>query len=240
MSNENGCWMFCRAKIVMVYIYAMGGSGGYLEKAVHFVDSYEDNPPGMDHETVVVCNGHPADDHTKALFSRIPNCSFLEHDDSGWDIGGFQFAARTIPCDLMIFLGGHTYFRKPGWLVRIWDIYVELGDTLYGSTGSQGSLPGVHPHVRTTGFWCHPTLLSSYPYVVTQKGGGGQRYEMEHGHTCFTNWVKEQGLLPWIVGWDMALPLNRCDSIPNGFHRGDQSNVLIGDRLTAPPYHPTP
>lgn len=235
------CHMIREPKTVLVYIFAIGGAEGYRAKAIQFVESYHRCPPGSNHETLIVCNGVPAGEDAKSIFGSLPGLSFLNRDDSGWDIGGYQEAAKTIVCDLMIFCGGHTYFRKPGWLIRIWEVFQEKGNTLYGATGHQGNLAvNVHPHVRTTGFWCHPSLLAQYPYLVTQKGGGGQRYDMEHGHDCLSNWVRRAGLIPWIVGWDSALPLMECDSMPNGYHQGDQSNVLIGDRLTQAPFHHCP
>lgn len=235
------CWMVRVPKIVIVYVYAMGGAGGYREKARYFVDSYCDNPPGFEHDTRIVCNGVGVNADTQELFKELPNLTFMNHDDSGWDIGAYQLAAKHVPCDLMVFCGGHTYFRRPGWLLRIWEVSEQHGYALYGATGNQGvRASGVYPHVRTTGFWCHPRLLNDYPYPVTQPGGGGQRYMMEHGETCLSNWAKSQRIERLIVGFHTVHKLEDCDSMPNGYHRGDQSNVLIGDRMTAPPFHPTP
>jgi hypothetical protein len=39
-----------------------------------------------------------------------------------------------------------------------------------------------------------------------------------------------------VVGWDCTRSLYECDSMPGGFHNGTQHNLLIGDRLTEPPY----
>ncbi len=237
----NRCSMIKSPKIVCVFVYALDGNQGFAAKAANFAASYELNPPGMDHETLIVCNGVPANPESRALFNALPNVTFLDHDNSGWDIGAFQLAARTVDCDLMVFFGGHTYFRKPGWLARMWEAFQNFGDTLYGSTGNQGNIGvGVYPHVRTTAFWCSPGLLRDYPYRVTSVGGGGQRYEAEHGKTCLSNWVKQQGLTPWIVGWDLAMPLDQCDQIPGTYHQGDQFNVLVGDRMTCPPFHHCP
>jgi len=228
-------------KIVIVYIYALGGESGYRDKALGFVDSYLKHAPGIAHETLIVCNGVPANEDTRSIFSPLPDVFYFDRDDSGWDIGGFQDAADTVSADMMVFFGGHTYFRKSGWLARMWSVYQEHGNTLYGCTGSQGSLQFiVYPHVRTTAFWCHPSLMSEYPYRISQKGSGGQRYEAEHGPTCITNWVRSKGMQPWIVGWHSVTPVQQCDSVPNGFQKGNQSDVLVGDRLTAPPYFAIP
>ena len=82
--------------------------------------------------------------------------------------------------------------------------------------------------------------MNDYPHRVKQGGTGGERYEFEHGKTCFTSWVTGQGLRPWIVGWDCMWPVWQADQMPGGFHNGEQYNILVGDRLTRPPYWPHP
>jgi hypothetical protein len=226
-------------KLAIAYIYPLGGSGEWRQKAAAFVQSYLQHEPGLDHDTVIVCNGSPCTDDTRALFSLLPGLKFLEHDNSGWDIGGFQAAARAHPCDLMVFFGATAYFRGPGWLVRMLEARTELGDSLFGATGNQGNLSvKVHPHIRTTAFWCSPKLMNSYPQNVSGQGQGGDRYAAEHGVNCLTNWAFRHKKQPWVVGWTCAAPVQDCDSIPETFHQGTQSNLLVGDRLTGPPYYP--
>lgn len=230
-----------RLKIAMVYCYPLNGNQNFAPIAANFVASYVRCPPGLKHDTIVVCNGEPASDTSKALFNPIPNCTFIDHDNSGWDIGAFQLAAQNADCEMMVFCGAHTYFRKPNWMMRMREVFEMFGDTLYGSTGNQGDIGfGVYPHVRTTGFWCSPTLMRQYPVKVTQGGAGGQRYEMEHGSNCMTNWIIRAGKKALIVGWNSVHEVSDCNSMINGFHNGDQSNVLVGDRLTAPPYYHVP
>lgn len=227
-------------KIVIVYVYPNIGDANYQNKAMQFAGSYRNNPAGFEHQTVVVCNGQPANDGTREIFNGVSNCSFLHHDNSGWDIGAYQSAVRSVTADLMIFFGAHAYFRRPGWLLRIWEVYEQHGPALYGATGNQGNGSSVQAHVRTTGFWCPPRLMEKYPYQVTQGGSGGQRYKMEHGRNCLSNFAKSQRYPRLIVGWDDVKPLEQCDSMADGFHRGTQNNLIFGDRLTMPPFHSHP
>ena len=227
--------------VKIVYVYPSGGGQGFPDKAYQFVDSYERHPPGLDHETVIVCNGKPAGQAEQNVFGSLPGVQFLNQDNSGWDIGGFQLAARTVPCDLMVFFGAHTYFRRAGWLARMFEAWAQYGDTLYGATGNQGNIAvGVYPHVRTTAFWCSPALMNEYPYRVTSTGGGGQRYAAEHGKSCISNFVREQGLTPMIVTFQGIAPLQSCDSLPGGYHNGNQEHLLVGDRLTTFPFTQSP
>lgn len=239
------CWFIApqTLKITIVYVYPLEGAQNFAPLAHNFVASYVANPPGMEHDTLIVCNGAPASDTSKALFNPMPNVTFIDHDNSGWDIGAFQLAARTSNADMMVFFGSSTYLRKPGWLTRMVEVFQQYGDTLYGSTGNQGDpRSNVHAHVRTTGFWCSPKLLAKYPYIATSQGGGpfSQRYEIEHGRDCISSWVIQQGLQPYIVGWDCIWPLHQCDQMPGGYHNGEQYNLLAGDRLTSGVYYPHP
>ena len=170
------CFFINPPKITVVYCYPLNGHQGFSSKALEFSVSYTKNPPGLDHDTIVVCNGNPATQPSKDLFNALPRVTFLDHDNSGWDIGAFQAAARQSNADLMVFFGAHTYFRRPGWLARMNEVYEQFGNTLYGATGNQGEVRfNVWPHVRTTAFWCSPALFAKYPHSVTTQGGGGER-----------------------------------------------------------------
>lgn len=228
-----GCLCLKDCKVAVVYIH-VPLDPPHVKLARRFVDTYTHHPPLYPHEFIVVCNGSPPNDRTKDIFGPIQQTRFLEHDDSGWDIGAYQKAAQEVPCDLMVFLGGSAHFRRSGWLARMATVFIELGDAIYGSMGNTGvPTNGVYPHVRTTGFWMPPTLLNAYPVRVTRRE---MRYEFEHGKTCLTGWITKQNLKAWIVSWDSVYPLQLCNTIPNGFHQGDQSALLTRDRLTEPPF----
>lgn len=223
-------------KPTIVYVYPRGGDGGYFEKAFRFLNSYNSHPPGIEHNSIVVCNGGTANSAVRILFSSLPNLTLLEHDNSGYDIGAFQRASRDIGGEFMMFFGVGAYVRIPGWLSRMCEAFARHGDNLYGSMGSLGA-PGVSPHIRTTGFAITPSLFNQYPVRVTTPD---QRYPFEHGPNCLTTWVAQMGRAVWIVGVTGEWSMNLANQIPNGFHNGDQSNLLTGDRLSEPPFFPFP
>lgn len=222
----------------------MGLSPQFQEYADLFVTTYCANPPLRDHQMIVVSNGGQPDVRAIEQFSHIGGTMFLKHNNIGQDIGAFQMVAAKVPCDLMVFFGSSSYFRRPGWLRRMVSAYQCYGDGLYGCTGNQGDMrmtsagaQRVWPHVRTTGFWCSPTLINHHPFRVTDNS---QRYEYEHGEKGLTSWLSSKGIPSYIVGWDCVKPLHECDSMPGTFHNGTQHNLLVGDRLCAPPYYPHP
>lgn len=191
-------------------------------------------PAGYDHTMVVVCNGSPITPEAESLFGDIPNVVFVEHDNSGYDLGGFQKVSREIPGDLMVFFGATAYIRGAGWLDRMVDAWKKHGDTLYGTTANRGhAAAGVQPHIRTTGFFLSSSLFNQYPHQVTRPE---HRYEFEHGRTCLTTWIKSRRLIPWLVYWAGEYQEAGWDSAPNGFRGGNQSNLITGDRLTRVPY----
>ena len=80
-------------------------------------------------------------------------------------------------------------------------------------------------------------LLNAYPMIVSNPG---QRYPFEHGPGCLTSWCYSRGLQVWVVAWSGEYQLTNCNQIPNGYHSGDQSGLLCGDRNTEPPFFPIP
>lgn len=220
----------------IVYVYAVAAGAQYFDYALRFLESYHAHPPRMVHDTVVVLNGGRATSEIQCLFSSLPGLRFLEHDNSGYDIGGFQHAARECASDLAVFFGASTYFNGEGWLVRMATAFQRHGNAQYGAMANRGDLPvKVWPHIRTTAFWMDPRLLRAYPRVVTRTE---ERYPFEHGPQCFTRWVEQQRLKSWVVTWGKELLWADWDSDPAGFHRGDQSALLAGDHICEPPHFP--
>lgn len=224
--------------IVVTYIFPQNGANGFFDLALRFIQSYTRFPANADHQMVVVCNGSPVTPEAEALFGEIPNCVFVEHDNSGYDIGGFEKVSREVPADLMVFFGATAYVRGPGWLSRMVEAWKKHGDTLYGCMGNRG-VPhvGVQPHIRTTGFFLSSSLFNAYPHKVSRPE---QRYAFEHGKTCLTSWIKSRRLTPWLVYWNGEYQEPAWDSVPGGYHNADQHNLICGDRLTMPPYHSVP
>lgn len=219
---------------VCVYTFPLNGASGFFDLALRFIQSYMLSPAGADHQMVVVCNGSPVTDEAECLFGEIPNCVLMEHDNSGYDIGAFQKVSREFPGDLMVFFGATAYIKGAGWLARMEQAFKDYGDTLYGAMGNRGNYHySVEPHIRSTGFWLSSALFNQYPHKVTTPDG---RYPFEHGRNCLTSWVKSKRRIPYVVTWDGVYPETAWDTIPNGYHQGNQSNLLCGDRLTRIPY----
>lgn len=222
--------------VEIVYVFPVGL--GYESYAERFLASYLSYPPSIDHLSTVVCNGGEPDLETRGLFSLLPNVQFLPNDNSGRDIGAYIAASARSTANVIVFFGTSTYFKREGWLLRMASAYKQFGNAQYGCMGNRGDANvGVKPHLRTTGIWMSPALLNSYPHRITSND---DRYSFEHRDKCFTEWVKNQGLRNYVVTWDGAYQWEDWDSIPDGFHRGNQSALLCGDRISEPPYHPVP
>lgn len=220
-------------RIVVIYVYPVfGGKHDFLAK--RFADSYTQHFPEVAHKLVVVANGGEPSSVMRETFATI-NCEWLVHDDNGWDIGAYRKAARVIPCDLMVFMGGTAFVRGRGWLERMIEAYKKHGpDNLYGATASHGGTS----HIRTTGLWMNPKLLCEYPHPVTSEQAS--RYAFEHGKNSLTQWVLKRGGKALMVTWKDEVEKEGWDLIPNGFQRGNQSALIVGDRLTEKPYFNAP
>ena len=220
--------------IAMVYNHVLNDRN-YAEYAKRFVQSYNKFSPGADHMTFIVENRGRIAEAERHLFEGLPNLQFFQHDNSGYDIGAFQHAARDIKCDLMVFFGSSTYLNGDGWLGRMKDSFLKHGNAQYGTMGNRGNLNvKVWPHIRTTAFWMSPDLMNSYPKIVTKNE---ERHPFEHGQGCLTDWVAKCGLKSWVVNWNTELLREQWDSDPNGYNRGNQKSLLAGDHMCEPPYY---
>lgn len=220
----------------IVYVFPANLTEQYAHYAARFVASYVKNLTSVPHNTVIAVNGGRLDPEIECLFLPLPNLTFLPHDNSGYDIGAFQAVSRVSTADVIMFFGASAYIRNPQWLNRVCQSVEKYGNALYGTMGNRGVANlNVHPHVRTTGFWLPPKLLNRYPHRITH---ASQRYEFEHGKTCLANWIGQQRLKTLVVTAYGEYEWAQWDIIPNGFHRGNQGALLVGDKLSEPPFYP--
>lgn len=221
-------------KVIVTYVFP--NTGAFDKLAQRFVSDYQRFPPGdVDHAVVVVVNGGSIDKKCEDIFRPIQNCLFLPHNNEGRDLGAYQLASRTVGhlCDLIVFFGASTYLRGPGWLKRMAESFEKRGPALFGCMANDGDdRVNVKRHIRTTAFWLPPSLFNKYPIRVTRDD---QRYEFEHGATCLTSWIYEQGLKVYMVVWhgEYEWPWDR---IEGGFHRNNQEGLLAGDHISMAPY----
>jgi len=209
-------------KVAVVYCYPLVRPSLYFPLAQRFARTWQTFPPGTDHELHVICNGTGMLQKNRDLdpFELIP-CQFHPHDNIGWDIGAYQWAAENIKCDLLVCLGAPIHFHRAGWLKRMVEAYVENGPHLYGCWAYLAP----NWHVRTTVFWLHPELLRSYPDIV---GSGRQsRYEFEHGNKSLTRHVLKAGLECLMVTWDKIFPFSTWKRTAPG-----PADSLVHDQFT--------
>lgn len=203
---------------VIVYIFPHIARTTYEPLARRFVQSYMDKPPGVeDHQIKVVINGGLRGPYHDSLFSPLP-VQFVSHNNSGKDIGAFQMAAATFPCDLLICFGSHIHFNRAGWLDYMVAAYRENGPGLYGGYGFH------HPtnHIRTTNFWMPPQLLQSYPHRI----GDNQRYMFEHGGDhSITKHTFAMGYPCLQLTWDGVFSLE-------SWHHPSREEALVLDQHT--------
>ena len=221
--------------IDVCYIYTPGfhtpGQDHYRRAAIAFVDSIINNPPGVDCRYHIVCQGHLIEPDMIAVFNRLGSVSFVGHDDSGWDIGGFVAMAKILhqppKTDPMLCFGGNSSVRKAGWLKRLDDVWKKEGPGIYGTQSTYQ----VRPHLNTTGFMCLPHHLLRYPKVIIHKV---DRYDFEHGFVTGKSWWEQmynEGEKVKLVTWDGEYEWPEWRTPPNILCRGDQSNCVTFFRI---------
>ena len=210
-------------QITACYIH-VPGCPKHAVMAHDYVNSVLHNPGGVECDNLIICQGGEALSEFRELFSRLPNCCFYVHDDSGLDIGGYIAASRVIRTPIMLCMGGNSTVGRSGWMKRMVEAWDKYGPGFYGSLSSFQC----RPHFNTSGFWCSPTMLMLYPSpVITQ----ADRYEFEHGKgSCWLRCLLA-GFPCKLVTWDGEYDWPDWRKAPNISCRGDQSNCLTYFRI---------
>lgn len=212
-------------RATLVYIHVPGDRKFDIH-AKEFADSYNKNPPGVSHDTLVVLNGAKTQHYNEALFKGLPNLTVMNHDNSGWDIGGYIAAARALKggTDMMLCCGSQTVFHKPGWLVRFLEAWAKHGPGVYGSCATYQ----IRPHLNTSGFACAPEMLTGYRgNVVTKR----ERYDFEHGPDAFWMQMAAAGYSVKLVTFSGEYDWPDWRKPQNIYCRGDQSNCVMWFRM---------
>lgn len=216
--------------------YTLPRGDEHLNYAFRFLSTYLAYPPNIQHDTIILTD-EGYEEEAKDLFRMLPGVRAVATPDHGKDLSRYQAWCQRSNADCVLFLGGSTYCRRAGWGLRMIGAFMNHGQQhLYGAMPNTGNGP-VSPHLRSTGFWCSPALFNRYPIKATSHI---VRYEIEHGRTCFTGWVLAQGLNAFEVTFGGVFPHGQWHSDQQGYAHGSQQNLVIGDRLTGPPYFAHP
>lgn len=222
-------------KVAVCYVAVSGGAQTDFF-AARFCTSYQQFPPGSDHDTIILCNGGRLPFETALIFATIPNARFYERaNDPGWDISAYIDAASNVVADydFVLCLGQSIFFNQAGWLNRILNCWSRHGPGMYGPFASNWP----RPHLQTTAFLCPPDLLRRWPYAVS---GRDHRYQFEHGERCFWKFVATQGKPVRLITWDGCWSPREWRYPHNVLWRGDQSNCLMWSNHTEHYFNATP
>lgn len=209
--------------ITLCYVH-VPGCKNHAVQAKQFIESYKAFPPGVEHKTLVICQGREPDSEFRECLSALPNYREYIHDDSGWDIGGYIAAASVVDTDCMLCCGGSTTVRRAGWMTRMEEAWHNHGPGFYGTLSSFQC----RPHFNTNGFFCEPAMLRAYPNKVITTA---DRYEFEHGKGALWLCINRCGLPTKLVTWDGEYDWKEWRKPANISCRGDQSNCLMFFRI---------
>lgn len=183
-------------RVCLVYVFPTVDPAKYVPAAKKFVQSYLEHPAGVsEHELHVIVNDpKPSSEGVTHIFEPLSPI-FHWYDNWAKDLGAFMHAAQIIKCDLLVCMGAHVNFFRPGWLDVITQSFSSIGPAVYGTWAFQEPLP----HLRTTFWWTAPEILASYPHLKDS-----DRYAFEHGHNSIALWSRKLGYDPYQVTWTGA------------------------------------
>lgn len=203
----------------------------YLPYSLRFARTFEQFPPGIDHELIVVSCGKPIGEDQMQIYRSIVD-RYECYEGPGWDLGAYQAISKTLDSDWVVCLATPVHIKREGWLRRFAEAWDEHGDGLYGAMASYEN----HPHIRTSAFAFKPDTMRQYPYEIDNRD---KCFRFECGCDsegkpvegwCFTDWMNSLGKPTLMVTWESVWPGSGWRSPANIFRRGDQSNCLVWDR----------
>lgn len=105
-----------------------------------FLDSYRDNPGGIEHDLLIVFKGFERPEHAeeyRKLLAPFPHLS-LEISDEGFDITAYFTAVEhySEQYRYFCFLNSFSVIQDPEWLKKLHDHIARPGVGLAGATGS--------------------------------------------------------------------------------------------------------
>ena len=220
----------------LLYLYPLDDPATFDPCAQRWANTYRSFPPGYAHNlNICFCNGVITDRH-RNVFHGI---QYREHlfMGKGWDIGTYQHMAGILDDEFVVFMNARVHFRKPGWLKRLMEVRLKLGDGLYAmSTSNEMTYPvsdvvrtKPNPHVRTACFGYNPKRFRRYPYLIDSRDKG---FYFESGMWNFMRWNEDMGYMVKMVLWDGVYDKKDWRKPENIFRRGNQSNLLVCDRHT--------
>jgi hypothetical protein len=119
----------------VIYLYRFAEGDGPVRR---FLATYARHPAGLDHDLNVVFKGFPdrhAFDRGRASFGDIA-FNVIEHEDVGYDIGSYRWAATVASNRRLLFLNTFSQILADGWLRQFDRALDESGIGLVGATGS--------------------------------------------------------------------------------------------------------
>ncbi|HXR28586.1 MAG TPA: hypothetical protein VN772_03330 [Solirubrobacteraceae bacterium] len=224
-----------------------------------FLHSHRANPPGAEHELVIVLNGAPhagpARERLLAELDRVEH-RLIVLARPLLDLAAYAEAAGMLGHERVCLMNSYSVVRVEGWLGMLSAAHAQGDVGIAGATGSWESqaewvrgaarwwplqllrLGGArrdyprfpNPHIRTTAFMLDRALLLQ----LGLEGAVDKRaaYLLESGRRSITRLVLERDLRAVVVGRD-----GRAHDVPDwpaaGTYRsGGQQNLLVADNRT--------
>lgn len=127
-----------------------------------FVDSYAQNPAGVEHEVAVVYKGFTVPDDLNAaqsVFASLPHIR-IEISDDGFDINAYLEAARRLEHDYICCVNTFTELASPGWLATLYQHAVSPRVGIVGAMGSYESLYDSYALINKIIWLCNEMQVS--------------------------------------------------------------------------------
>ena len=196
--------------ISVVYLAYYNKNYGYTINVVErFLQSYKENPAGIEHSLVIVAKNWTDKSEYEKLqkYAKAFNAKIINLPDDGWDFGAYFRVSKLLNSEYVLYLGSSIVIRSANWLRHHYSAFKQDEKVqLVGAMGSWGfayttrSFPNYH--IRTCSFMMRREFFLEYAstqkFPVTKE----DTYEMEHGEDSLTMFPLNKGYKAVVVNSD--------------------------------------
>lgn len=195
--------------IDVVYLAYQNKEIGYgLDVVKTFIDTYQKNPAGMEHNFHIIAkNWTDKEDYEEICkIAEKNNAKIIDLPDDGFDIGAYFRAAKILTGEYVFFIGSNIEILSNDWLLKIYngfksDKKIQLAGPMGSwATGYSGRFP--NPHIRTNSFLIKRSLFLEYASTQKFPQTKEDTWALEHCSNSLSNYILKKGYRISVVNAD--------------------------------------
>lgn len=224
-------------KICVAYLAYFNDAIDYdIQMVENFLNSYNENSAGVDHDLVIMAKNWTNDKEFAKLcdLAKVYDAKIIYLTDDGFDFGAYFRAANIIQSPYVFFIGSNNEIHAPNWLLYCYNALQSnsliklVGPMGSYEKGRSGKFP--NPHIRTCSFMVERDLFVDYASKQKFPQTKEDTYQLEHCDASISKYVQNNGHLMAVVNSDGEVFLQDDWETSQTYISNDNAKALLTDK----------